>query len=116
MLCEPKDQLPSAFLNGKLHMSDYSQFAKLLAEARAGSSAALGEALLACSAVLKRHTHRLLGPATMRSKWDDSDLLQMTFLEAQRSFAQFKGTTVEEFLSWLLNCAKLRCASRKVIC
>jgi RNA polymerase sigma-70 factor (ECF subfamily) len=39
--------------------------------------------------------------AQLRAKGGASDLVQDTFLEAQRDFARFQGTTEEELLAWL---------------
>jgi RNA polymerase sigma-70 factor (ECF subfamily) len=76
-------------------------FERLLAEARAGSMDALGKALQACQWALSHRAKRFLRPASLRVKISDSDLVQTTFLEAQRSFVQFQGTTQDEFLAWL---------------
>ncbi len=37
----------------------------------------------------------------LQSKVDAADLVQETFLDAHSSFAQFRGTTAAELLSWL---------------
>ena len=74
--------------------------ARLLDEARNGSSAALGEALQACRAYLLTVAGQELDPA-LHAKAGASDLVQQTFFEAQRDFHQFGGVTEEELLNWL---------------
>jgi RNA polymerase sigma-70 factor (ECF subfamily) len=76
-------------------------FAHLLAEARSGSNQALGEALNSCQVTLKRKANRFRRSGALRAKWADSDLVQSTFLEAKRNFAQFAGATRQEFVAWL---------------
>ncbi|HEV3081440.1 MAG TPA: sigma-70 family RNA polymerase sigma factor [Gemmataceae bacterium] len=78
-----------------------SSFSALLAWARAGSLEALGKALEMCRAALYRRAQRISRPAPVRPKCSESDLVQDTFLEAQRGLSAFKGTTQEEFLTWL---------------
>jgi RNA polymerase sigma-70 factor (ECF subfamily) len=71
-----------------------------LGAARAGSSEALGNALEACRRYLLRIAQRELDPQ-LRSKGSASDLVQQTFLEAQRDFARFQGDSESELLAWL---------------
>jgi RNA polymerase sigma-70 factor (ECF subfamily) len=72
---------------------------RLLA-ARKGSAAALGDVLEACRAYLLGIAARELeGP--LRAKGGASDLVQETFLEAQRDFPRFQGSTESELLAWL---------------
>jgi len=71
-----------------------------LTAARAGSRAALGEALEACRAYLLKIAEQDLDPA-LRPKGGASDLVQQTFLEAQRDFARFTGGSEQELLAWL---------------
>lgn len=68
--------------------------------ARYGSRAALGELLAAYHGYLLMIASEEL-PDELRGKLGASDLVQETFLEAQRDFAQFQGTTEEELLGWL---------------
>lgn len=77
-----------------------AEVADLLNEARAGSPEALGRALMACRAYLLLVADRKLAPQ-LRCKADASDLVQETFLEAQRDFARFDGVATEDWLSWL---------------
>src|SRR6516165_9338508 len=71
-----------------------------LPEARAGSREALGRALEACRRYLLLIADRELDPA-LRAKGGASDLVQQTFLEAQRDFGRFQGDSEEELLAWL---------------
>jgi RNA polymerase sigma-70 factor (ECF subfamily) len=78
----------------------HRDLARLLADARGGSPAALGDALEACRAYLLTVAGQELDPA-LRAKAGASDLVQQTFLEAQRDFSQFDGATEAELLNWL---------------
>lgn len=68
--------------------------------ARHGDAAALGESLEACRAYLMLVAREELDP-TLVGKAGASDLVQETFLEAQRDFGDFQGLTDAEFLGWL---------------
>jgi len=74
--------------------------AQSLAEARGGSREALGEALQACRDYLLLVANKELDPG-LQAKGGASDLVQQTFLEAQRDFAQFHGNSEAELLAWL---------------
>jgi RNA polymerase sigma-70 factor (ECF subfamily) len=74
--------------------------AQQLAAARAGSRVALGQALEAFRGYLFLLAQEDLDPA-LRSKGGASDLVQETFLEAQRDFHQFQGNSEEELRAWL---------------
>jgi RNA polymerase sigma-70 factor (ECF subfamily) len=71
-----------------------------LPAAHAGSSEALGQALEACRGYLLLIAQRHLD-ADLQAKGGASDLVQETFLEAQRDFGQFRGTSEGELLAWL---------------
>jgi RNA polymerase sigma-70 factor (ECF subfamily) len=77
-----------------------SESADRLTAARAGSREALGQALEACRAYLLKIAEHDLDPA-LRPKGGASDLVQQTFLEAQRDFGRFAGRSEEELLAWL---------------
>jgi RNA polymerase sigma-70 factor (ECF subfamily) len=79
---------------------DSLEAARRLSAARAGSREALGEALEACRCYLLGVADRELDDR-LRAKGGASDLVQETFLEAQRDFARFDGQTEEELLAWL---------------
>src|SRR5437870_8093656 len=74
--------------------------AQWLAEARAGSPEALGQMLEACRGYLLLVAQRELAP-DLRAKGGASDLVQETFLEAQRDFPRFSGRSEAELLAWL---------------
>jgi RNA polymerase sigma-70 factor (ECF subfamily) len=73
---------------------------ELLHDARDGSPEALGRALQAYRGYLLLVAEKKLG-ADVRAKGGASDLVQETFLEAQRDFAQFRGESRGEFRLWL---------------
>jgi RNA polymerase sigma-70 factor (ECF subfamily) len=74
--------------------------AQWLPAARAGDSEALGQVLEACRGYLLLIAQQELEP-TLQAKGGASDLVQQTFLEAQRDFADFQGTTQEALLAWM---------------
>src|SRR5262245_28326710 len=76
------------------------QVARWLSEARAGSTEALGEALVACQQYLLLVAQSELDP-DLRAKGSASDLVAETFLEAHRDFAQFHGASSGEWRAWL---------------
>ena len=72
----------------------------LLTDARGGSPEALGRVLEAYRRYLLLLANKQLGP-DLRAKGGASDLVQDTFLDAQRDFAQFRGQSPGEFRVWL---------------
>jgi RNA polymerase sigma-70 factor (ECF subfamily) len=72
----------------------------LLAAARAGSREALGEALQAYRAYLILIAQQELDPV-LRAKGGASDLVQETFVDAQRLLERFDGTTEGAWAAWL---------------
>jgi RNA polymerase sigma-70 factor (ECF subfamily) len=79
------------------HRPDASHW---LPAARAGSSEALGQALEVCRRYLLHIAQQQLDP-DLRAKGGASDLVQWTFLEAQRDFAHFQGDSNTEWKAWL---------------
>jgi RNA polymerase sigma-70 factor, ECF subfamily len=75
-------------------------FDELLLSARQGSNEALGRVLESCRRVLLRAAREQV-PPDIRSKGAASDVVQETFLEAQRDFQQFAGSTREQLIAWL---------------
>jgi RNA polymerase sigma-70 factor (ECF subfamily) len=75
-------------------------FAALIEHARAGSATAFGRLLEGCRKYLLLVANESLD-SDLRPKGAASDLVQDTFVEAQRDFARFTGTTEEELLAWL---------------
>lgn len=74
--------------------------AQWLCAARAGEREALGQALESCRRYLLLVARGEIDTA-LQSKASASDLVQETFLDAQRDFAQFQGSTEPELLAWL---------------
>src|SRR5262249_11646826 len=72
----------------------------LLHLVRAGSRDALGRLLDGYRDYLLLIAQRELDP-DLKAKGGASDLVQETFLEAQRDFAQFHGASEAELLAWL---------------
>jgi RNA polymerase sigma-70 factor (ECF subfamily) len=68
--------------------------------ARAGSREALGRLLEAARQYLVTIARQEL-EAELRAKNSPSDLVQETFVEAQRAFGNFQGETEAELLAWL---------------
>jgi RNA polymerase sigma-70 factor (ECF subfamily) len=81
-------------------MQPSKDVAQWLAEARAGSIDALGMALEACRGYLLKVARRNFDRA-LKAKAGVAELVQETFLEAQRDFARFYGHTEREWLAWL---------------
>jgi RNA polymerase sigma-70 factor (ECF subfamily) len=69
-------------------------------EARGGSADALGEVLQSYRPYLLLVARHELDP-DLQAKGGASDLVQETFLEAQRDFGGFQGDSADEFRAWL---------------
>jgi RNA polymerase sigma-70 factor (ECF subfamily) len=78
----------------------HADIERCLRAARAGSAEALGRLLEAYRGLLLAIARRKIGPE-LNAKGSASDLVQETFLEAQRDFAQFRGHSEEELKAWL---------------
>jgi RNA polymerase sigma-70 factor (ECF subfamily) len=78
----------------------WQELERWLAAARTGSPASLGDALETCRAYLLLIANQELDPE-LRAKGGASDLVQETFLEAQRDFSRFGGQTPDELRAWL---------------
>jgi len=74
--------------------------AQWLPAARAGSREALGKLLEAARQYLLSIARQEFDP-DLRAKNSPSDVVQETFVEAQRDFGQFQGDTEAELLAWL---------------
>jgi RNA polymerase sigma-70 factor, ECF subfamily len=72
----------------------------LIREARAGSSEALGRLFDGCRRYLLQVAGADLDPR-LQAKGGASDIVQETFLEAQRDFSAFTGDSEQELLAWL---------------
>jgi RNA polymerase sigma-70 factor (ECF subfamily) len=79
---------------------DAQEIAAWLREARAGSRESLGKLFDLCHGYLLSVARGELDPH-LQAKGGASDVLQETFLEAQRDFAGFRGSTDKELLAWL---------------
>jgi RNA polymerase sigma-70 factor (ECF subfamily) len=77
-----------------------SVYAARLAAARAGSNEALGQSLEQFRRYLLEVARHAVGPA-LKSKGGASDLVQDTFLEAQRLFSRFDGASEAQLRAWL---------------
>jgi RNA polymerase sigma-70 factor (ECF subfamily) len=73
---------------------------RLIQEARGGSKDALGQLLEAFRLLLLSEAQKKL-PAHLLPKEGVSDLVQDTFLKAQRDFLQFAGNGEPELRTWL---------------
>lgn len=71
-----------------------------LPAARAGSREALGKVLEAARQYLLSIARQELD-TDLRAKNSPSDVVQETFVEAQRAFGHFQGDTEDELLAWL---------------
>lgn len=71
-----------------------------LSAARAGEADALGHVLDECRNYLLLVANKEMDPK-LKAKGGASDLVQQTFLEAQRDFGRFHGTTEDELRAWL---------------
>jgi RNA polymerase sigma-70 factor (ECF subfamily) len=77
-----------------------ADFERQLAAARGGDAEALGRLLAGCHRYLLLAAGRAL-ETSLRPKEGASDLVQQTFVLAQRDFQSFRGTTLGELLAWL---------------
>lgn len=68
--------------------------------AKTGNSEALGELLRQFEGFLLMRAHRYMDDR-LRRRVDPGDLVQRTFLEAQRDLKSFRGNTPAEFGGWL---------------
>jgi RNA polymerase sigma-70 factor (ECF subfamily) len=81
-------------------MKSSTSLARLLSAVGRGDAAAQGEILIRCRPWLKLLA-RLQIDSRLGGKFDASDVVQQTLLEACRAFPQFRGGTEAEFLAWL---------------
>jgi len=81
----------------------------LLTAARQEGEPALGRLLERYRAYLSLLARAQIG-RHLRSRVDDSDVVQETFLAAHRDFPRFRGTTEAEFVGWLRNILAARLA------
>jgi RNA polymerase sigma-70 factor (ECF subfamily) len=97
-----------------------SNIDRWLLEARDGSQSALGKAFEAGRKYLLTIANEALDDR-LRAKVGASDLVQDTYVEAQRSFGQFRGNNEKEFYGWLggildhrlANCVRHYCQTQQ---
>jgi len=77
-----------------------SEVDRLFTSARDGSSACLGRLLTLYTNYLKLLITAQLD-SRLRPRVSPSDIVQETFFEAHRDFAQFRGKSTGEFVAWL---------------
>src|SRR5438445_1022800 len=80
--------------------TDASSPEQLLVSARTGESPALGKLLELYRGYLSLLARVQIG-RRLQGKVDAADLVQDTFLEAHRHFAEFRGVTEAELVCWL---------------
>jgi RNA polymerase sigma-70 factor (ECF subfamily) len=85
--------------------ADPDGFPRALAAVRAGGGEELGRLLMQCRDYLLLVADRELG-GDLRAKVNPSDLVQETFLEAQRDFGHFQGSSSGELMAWLCRIQK----------
>ena len=79
---------------------DDTDLVHVFGRARNGSSEALGELFEGCRLYLLLVANEELG-SDLAAKTGGSDLVQETFVRAQRQFVNFDGATEAELLAWL---------------
>ena len=79
---------------------DRTHHQQLLDQALGGDADALGELLENYRAYLTVLAQRYLD-TRLRGRLDAADVVQVTFLEAQRDLPNFRGHHIEELLGWL---------------
>src|SRR5262245_45044258 len=73
---------------------------QLFATARGGSNSCLGQLLSLYSNYLKLLVSAQLD-SRLRARVNPSDIVQESFYEAHRDFAEFRGKSIGEFVAWL---------------
>jgi RNA polymerase sigma-70 factor (ECF subfamily) len=84
-------------MDRRQHSQEVGQW---ISQARHGCRDALGQLLDTCRQYLLLVANQQLD-TDLQDKIGPSDLVQETFLEAQRDFGRFHGTSEEELLLWL---------------
>jgi RNA polymerase sigma-70 factor (ECF subfamily) len=86
-------------------------FQEKLALARAGSHEAFDQIILPFRVALRRMARERI-ERRLQAKISDSDLIQITNLQAFENLNQFRGNTLEEFGCWLLGIMNHTAASQ----
>ncbi len=84
----------------KLRPKQVRSTGEQLSKARHGSDEALGQVFESCRTYLMLVANRELD-RDLRAKLGPSDLVQETFVTAQRAFERFGGGSSEDLLAWL---------------
>jgi RNA polymerase sigma-70 factor, ECF subfamily len=92
------------------HTVTNQAFAELLILAQQGSPDALGKVLESCRRVLTRAAARHI-PRDLLARFSPSDVVQETFLEAQKDFRQFSGSSPDELMAWLSQLLRNNCSN-----
>jgi len=79
---------------------EFASAEELFASAQRGDTAALGQLMETYRDQLRQLAQHQLD-SQVRVRADASDIVQGTFLEAQRDFEQFRGESVAQLLAWL---------------
>lgn len=77
----------------------------LIAEARSGSSDALNQLMQVCRSRLHKEVQGSVD-ARLRTKTDESDLIQESLMLAYVHFSEFRGDTQAQLFAWLLRIAE----------
>lgn len=77
-----------------------TELTRMIEQARAGSAEALGQLLELYRSYL-RLIASLQAGERLQAKFSPSDLIQATFLQAQRGFQDFQGNSEGELIAWL---------------
>jgi RNA polymerase sigma-70 factor, ECF subfamily len=83
-----------------MHAISAADLTRMIALARSGSGEALGQLLELYRGYLRLIAGLQIGQ-NLQSKVSPSDLIQATFLQASRGFADFNGNSEGELMSWL---------------
>lgn len=89
---------------------DQSSTTAMLLASKSGNNEAFGRLLERYRGYLLMLAHRYLSEQ-LRRRVDPGDLVQVTFLEAKRDLAAFRGSTPAEFGGWLRGMLKNNVAS-----
>jgi RNA polymerase sigma-70 factor (ECF subfamily) len=104
-----KNATPGGFYPGPVTNRDRNEWKvvvmaegaeQLIAEARAGDQAILGRLLESYRNYIRLLARIQIG-RQLQGKVDASDVVQETFLDANRYFANFRGQAEEQFVCWL---------------
>ncbi|TWU20623.1 ECF RNA polymerase sigma-E factor [Novipirellula galeiformis] len=87
-------------MTGDLSVERFESTTQLVVASKEGNNDALGLLLERYRGYLLMLAHRFLSER-LRRRIDPADIVQLTFLEAKRDLASFRGTSPAEFSGWL---------------